>query len=290
MNTAAHSFARLQELVTDEPRRTSDNHEMVTTYYALVNDLYRAGWGESHHFPPLRAGESLAAAQTRTEQELSDRAGLTAGSTVLDIGCGVGGPALTIARHSGAHVTGIDLSPVRIASATERAAQTPGTPVRFLKADACRLPFAGFSFDACYSLEAICHVPDKQRVHDEALRILRPGGRYVGRDWLAADGLSAARYTQSVEPVCRLHGIPALDSPKTLHARLEQAGFTDVQVTANDEAPDMARTWNLLERSLGHAAGIDDPLITFMAKGGAALVSAARSGDFLVGSWSARRP
>ncbi|MFE6337676.1 SAM-dependent methyltransferase [Streptomyces sp. NPDC057798] len=286
MSIVAPSFARLQELVADEPRRIKDNHEMVTTYYALVNDLYRAGWGESHHFPPLHAGETLAAAATRTEQELADRAGLTAGSTALDIGCGVGGPALTIARHSGAHVTGIDLSPVRIACAKERAADAP---VFFLEADACRLPLADCSFDACYSLEAICHVPDKQRVHEEALRVLRPGGWYVGRDWLAADGLTTARYTQSVEPVCRLHGIPALDSPRTLRYRLEQAGFTGVQVTAGEDGPDMERTWDLLEESLGYAAGIDDPLVSFMAKGGAALVAAARSGDFLIGSWSARK-
>jgi len=48
-----------------------------------------------------------------------------AGKRVLDIGCGIGGPAFVLARKYGAHVTGIDLEPQLIERATRRAASSP---------------------------------------------------------------------------------------------------------------------------------------------------------------------
>ena len=77
---------------------------------------------------------------------------------ILDVGCGVGGPALTIAAHTGAHVTGVDLVSGRVAIAMERASD----PTDFVVGDMLDLPFDDNSFDGAYSFEAICHVPTRR--------------------------------------------------------------------------------------------------------------------------------
>lgn len=283
-------FNALRDLVASPEQRHQRNTEMVTAYYSLVDDLYRASWGESHHLPPLRPGESLAAGQRRKEQDLADRARLTAGMTALDIGSGAGGPAVTIATHTGAEVVGVDLSPVRIASATRHTSACGAMDrVTFVEGDAARLPFPDRSFDVCYSLEAICHIPDKQRVHAEAYRVLKPGGRYVGYDWFEADSLTAQQRERFIEPVCRHHCLPSLATPATQESFLRHAGFTPVEVRATLPPEEMTRTWDLLEHYTQQAAGIDAPLVAFMAAGATALVHAARGGHFTVGTWEAHK-
>ncbi|MEV7318065.1 methyltransferase domain-containing protein [Streptomyces microflavus] len=288
--TAEPQFARLQNLVSSPQTRHHHTTEMVTTYYELVSDICQAGWGDSHHFPPLRPHETLAAAQTRSERALADRARLTTGQWALDIGSGVGGPALTIAQHSNAQVVGIDLSHLRTTKARERAARIgPSLPVQFVEGDATRLPFPDATFDVCYSFEAICHMPDKLQVHTEAFRVLKPGGRYLGYDWLAADGLDLADHEQYIEPICQYHGIPDLDTPTQLDERLRQAGFAEPQVTPVESPADMHRTWDLLERHDQLAHGLNDPVIAFMSSGAKALYQGARANKFTIGRWEAEK-
>lgn len=283
------SFQRLERLVARTDARYRHSKQMVTTYYELVTDLCQAGWGESQHFPPMGAGESLDAAQARAEQGLADRAGLVPGRRALDLCSGTGGPAVTIAQHSGAHVVGIDLSRVRVEKAHQRRAQLDcRSLLTFLEGDVSALPFPAESFDVCYTFDAICHSPDKQRVHAEAWRVLKPGGAYVGYDWLNSDGLSPQESEEFIEPICRHHGIPGLTTPTQLDAYLAHAGFGDIAITP--EVEDMDHTWSLVEEFEMIAAEMTDPLTDFMRAGLRALCRSARLGYFSVGYWEAKRP
>lgn len=47
-----------------------------------------------------------------------------------------------------------------------------------------KLSFENNTFDAGYQLEALCHAPDKARVYAEAFRVLKPGARFAGLQWL----------------------------------------------------------------------------------------------------------
>src|SRR3546814_4532350 len=47
------------------------------------------------------------------------------------------------------------------------------------------LPFAAGRFDAVFSKDALIHIPDKQGLYAEVLRVLRPGGAFAASDWLA---------------------------------------------------------------------------------------------------------
>lgn len=108
---------------------------------------------------------------------------------VLDIGCGTGGPAIVLARESGARVTGLDVEPQLIARARRFAAEAGvADRVDFRLVEPGPLPFAAESFDGVFSKDALIHIPDKPALYREILRVLRPGGVFAASDWLAGEG------------------------------------------------------------------------------------------------------
>lgn len=80
--------------------------DMVNHYYDLATSFYEYGWGTSFHFAHRRRGETHSESIKRHEHFLALRLGLGPGRTVLDVGCGVGGPMREIALFSGASVVG----------------------------------------------------------------------------------------------------------------------------------------------------------------------------------------
>src|SRR5688572_14899787 len=90
--------------------RRAGYFKLVDNFYKLVTDFYEYGWSQSFHFAPRRKSESLDGSIERYEQYVSQVLKLGPGMRVLDVGCGVGGPMRSIARFSGAHVTGVNLS------------------------------------------------------------------------------------------------------------------------------------------------------------------------------------
>lgn len=113
--------------------------------------------------------------------------GVTRGARILDIGCGVGGPAIRLARSHGLQVTGVDLVASNIETARARAADADLTgQVAFEIADATALPFETGAFDAVFSQDAICHVPDKTAVIAEAARVAKSAATIAFTDWVQA--------------------------------------------------------------------------------------------------------
>lgn len=110
---------------------------------------------------------------------------LPPGSTLLDVGCGIGGSARILARDYGFQVLGISISPGQIVRA--RALTPPGLDCRFAVMDALDLACGPASFDAVWSVEAGPHMPDKQRYADELLRVLKGGGVLAVADWNRRD-------------------------------------------------------------------------------------------------------
>src|SRR5206468_366051 len=152
--------------------RASNYREMIKAHYELITPAYRQAWGDSFHFAVFSPGESLAEAVMATERWVGNETGCREGDTVLDIGCGLGGPALTIAEHTGANIVGVDLVEQHVEIARERAAERHlSGPTRFLCADGMDLPFADESFDHAYTFEAGCHMPDKAAFCREVARV-----------------------------------------------------------------------------------------------------------------------
>src|SRR5215831_10326857 len=100
---------------------------------------------------------------------------LGAGSHVLEVGCGAGGPALFLANLTGAQVTGVDINAHGIAAGNAMAQdQQLAGHVHFVQADASgAVPFADGHFDALLCIDAINHLPDRLKVLQEWSRVVK---------------------------------------------------------------------------------------------------------------------
>lgn len=116
---------------------------------------------------------------------LADLATIDNTSHVLDICCGMGGPARYMADKFGCRVTGVDLTESRIEGA-RRLTSLVGLDGRvdFVNANALDLPFGAAEFDVIISQEGFCHIPNKDRLIAECARVLKPGGRMAFTDVL----------------------------------------------------------------------------------------------------------
>ncbi|MEY2686846.1 MAG: hypothetical protein RL375_1044 [Pseudomonadota bacterium] len=111
---------------------------------------------------------------------------ICAGHHLLDVGCGIGGPARYFARRFGCRVTGIDLTPefCEVARALHDLVErrlvelgdAPLPEVRFELGNALAMPFAEARFDGAYSMNVSMNIADKAALYREVHRVLKPGG------------------------------------------------------------------------------------------------------------------
>ena len=162
-------------------------------YYDAEDVIYRSVWdadGSVHWgvFDKNADGsnirEEFLAAGIRLNELMVEYGSIDATSKVLDVGCGNGNAAIWLARNSGAHVTGVDLSGVRVANAVESLKGLPelASQLAFEKASATDLPFPEGTFTHFWSQATIYHVPDKVKVLEEAYRVLQTGGMMIFDD------------------------------------------------------------------------------------------------------------
>jgi len=136
--------------------------------------------------------------------ELARQLALAAGDRVLDIGCGLGGPARQIAAAYGCHVTGIDLTrdyvdAGNVLSAWLRLKER----VSLQLGNALALPFADALFTAAYMLHVGMNIVDKRALFAEAARVLRPGAHFGVFDVMSTgDGAMAYPLPWASTPRC----------------------------------------------------------------------------------------
>ncbi len=122
-------------------------------------------------------------------EELASAARLEPSSRVLDLGCGIGGPARYLAATFDCQVTGVDLSPGFIDAATYLTARTGlSDRVRFQTGDALHLPFEDGTFDAVLLQHVAMNIEDRPALYAEVRRILTAGGRFATYDLVLRDG------------------------------------------------------------------------------------------------------
>jgi ubiquinone/menaquinone biosynthesis C-methylase UbiE len=160
-------------------------------------------------------------------EELSAMLQPKANDYLLDIGCGIGGPARWIAAKYGCRVTGLDLTAEFCEAARELNRLTGlADRVEILHGSALSLPAADESFDRAYSQAALMNISDKRGVFREALRVLRPGGLLA----LSLAGAGQAREPRYPLPWAPTTAISFLATPNEIRDDLLGAGFQVVFV------------------------------------------------------------
>lgn len=97
--------------------RTRHYAGLTRKYYHLSTDIFEHAWGESFHFCRFARRESFERAIARHEHYLASVIGIKTEMRVLDVGCGVGGPAREIVKFTGCHVTGLNISEYQLGRA-----------------------------------------------------------------------------------------------------------------------------------------------------------------------------
>ena len=115
---------------------------------------------------------------------------------VLDVGCGVGGPAREITKFSGANITGLNNNDYQIERATRYAAREGlSHKLDFVKGDFMQMGFKDETFDAVYAIEATVHAPSLEGVYGQIFRVLKPGGVFGVYEWLMTENYDNSNQT-----------------------------------------------------------------------------------------------
>jgi ubiquinone/menaquinone biosynthesis C-methylase UbiE len=159
----------------------------------------------------------------KVDREIVEAAAVQPGERVLDIGCGTGALTFPAADSAGAaNVAGIDASPEMIEVARRKAGKR-GVDLQFRLAPAEDLPFADGEFDVVLSGFMLHHLPEDvmRQAFAEALRVLKPGGRF-----LAADMVARSLMGRVIRLTGHAHPVEGVDRMKEM---LKEAGFQSVE-------------------------------------------------------------
>lgn len=270
--------------------------EVVDAYYTLCIPFYREflgrHWHTGYYAPQGPIGPQD---QRRMELRVAASAGVGPGCDVLDVGCGIGGTACHLAQATGARVHGLTPNSVQLELAREHAhALQLDDRVRFVQGMADALPFDDASFDVVLFFESACHFADRDRFLREVQRVLRPGGRLAGEDWLEAEGLDDAQRARHIAPLCDTWAIPRLGTLGSYAAGMRAAGLLP------QECVDLRREMALLRGFIvdeadraqvrREIAASADPVRRLIMQALLILGEAAEAGAFTLGRFLAVKP
>jgi len=216
------------------------NH--IREHYDRLSFLYRLFWGEHLHHGYWNGDETVPRAQIQLMERLAERAGISRGATVLDIGCGLGGSAFWLARNFDCQVTGITISPVQARMASKKAkARGLSDRVRFQLSDANQWEPQPETFDMVWIMESSEHFPDKKRFFERCASALKPGGVLAVCAWLRRDGPMPENEQKLVATIAEAMLSASLDSLSDYQKWMRDSGLT--VTTAEDITSHVKRTW-----------------------------------------------
>ncbi|KAF8842443.1 hypothetical protein BDN67DRAFT_1067734 [Paxillus ammoniavirescens] len=220
-----------KESETENKNRLDSYTDVVNGYYDGATELYEYGWAKSFHFSRFYKGEGFAASLARHEHYLAAQMSLRPGMRVLDVGCGVGGPAREIARFADVNIVGLNNNDFQIQRARRYTKQADlENQVSFAKGDFMKLAeqFGENSFDAVYAIEATVHAPTWEGVYGEIMKVLKPGGVFGVYEWCMTDAWDASnpKHKELAHAIEFGNGIPEMRSLKKAREAMVNVGFT----------------------------------------------------------------
>ncbi|MBV9311518.1 MAG: methyltransferase domain-containing protein [Solirubrobacterales bacterium] len=238
----------------------------TTTEIQALKEVHHKTWASGDY-------AAIAELVTDVGERVVERAGVRAGSEVLDVAAGTGNASIPAAR-AGAHVIATDLTPELFTAGRERARRA-GVELEWVEADAEDLPFEDERFDYVLSSLGVQFVPRHEVVAAELVRVCRSGGMIALGNW-AADGYIGRFWT--------IMG-PYLPSPPDYVSPPAGWGRPEHVEQLFDEYPvELTSERYTLEFEAGSAAEFIDTLADFYGP-----LLQARNKLTATGSWDALR-
>jgi tocopherol O-methyltransferase len=221
----------------------------IRRHYDLATPFYCLLWGPHIHHGLWEHEESPRQAALQLTERLAAEAAIREGDRVLDVGCGMGGSSIHLAKQMQCQVQGLTLSPVQRTWATLSAGfRGVGRQARFTCQDAEQAEFTANSFDVIWSIECTEHFFNKPAFFLRAAGWLKPGGRVAICAWLAGDQPHAPATAEQVRAVCEAFLCPSLGTAVDYESWLQNAGLT--MLASYDWSRQVARTWDICEQRI----------------------------------------
>lgn len=174
-------------------------------------------------------------------------AAIKAGEVVLDLGSGAGFDAFLAAHQvkDEGLVIGVDMTATMITKARKNAEKVEAKNVEFRLGEIEHLPVADGVVDVIISNCVINLSPEKQKVFNEAYRVLKPGGRLAISDVVAFSGLSdklksdMALYSNCISGASPIYEIESM---------LKIAGFKNISIKPKEGSDEIIKSWDIDEK------------------------------------------
>lgn len=243
--------------------------DRIRHHYEVASDYYFSLWGEHiHHGYFLTPTDTKEKAQVQLIDLLLERSALPVGSSVLDVGCGIGGTSRHLAKNHGCTVTGVTISGRQVEIANRLTLEAAGLPaqkstdpapsrtklgngsVGFLELDAEKMGdyfMTGenkATFDCVWISEAMSHLPNKELFFRNAALLLKPGGKLVVADWFKDENLTEQQFKDDISPIEDGMLLPPLCS-KTDYVNFAHGAGLKTFAEPFDISKQVSKTWDI---------------------------------------------
>lgn len=224
------------KIKTDVP--IINNREKITRkigqFWDQISEGWQIVWGPHiHHgyyennsttLPPLLAQEKLI-------EKLTELLEITPLTKILDVGCGMGGSSIYLAKKYQAIITGITISQKQVDLATQHAHAIKIHNVTFKIEDALSLSsIENNSFDIIWSLESCEQFYDKQLFIEQAYRVLKPGGKLMLATWCSDKDEYLNEFAKKYLKLCNAFDLPYMPTIQHYYSLLKKQGFDNINI------------------------------------------------------------
>ena len=216
--------------------------EKVKRFYDVGSPYYLKLFGKHIHDGYYLTGkESKEEAQENLIKLLVDKAKIQAGSKILDVGCGIGGSSIWLAKNLNARTVGITISPGQVEIA-QKMAQEQNANSSFLLMNAEEMDFPE-PFDVIWLVAALTHFKNQENFFELAARNLKKGGKFIFFDWTIDEDISDPGKDQDIQSIIDGMVLANLYSNNNYLQWLMEAGY---RITyAEDITAKTLKTWSV---------------------------------------------